>query len=153
MRRLLCWRVALTALGLLLAAGLIGGWLLLRSEAAARIVARKLEEQFGTPVQFDRLSVGVTGSSVSGLRVYERGADPTGDPFLAVGTADVDVSAIGVARGPGPSLVPVQDAHVLLRFDWKGDLRARLPSARADRGPAPHVPDQPASPHPPHASP
>src|SRR5262249_58026813 len=109
------------------------------SEAAARIVARKLEEQFGTPVQFDRLSVGVTGSSVSGLRVYERGADPTGDPFLAVGTADVDVSAIGVARGAGPSLVRLQDAHVLLRFGWEGDLVSRLPAARADGGPVPTV--------------
>src|SRR5262249_59619502 len=106
---------------------------------AARIVARKLEEQFGTPVQFDRLSVGVTGSSVSGLRVYERGADPTGDPFLAVGTADVDVSAIGVARGAGPSLVRLQDAHVLLRFDWKGNLVSRLPAAGADGGPIPTI--------------
>src|SRR5437762_2257407 len=45
MRRLLRWRVLLSILVFLLSAVLIGGWQFTRSEAAARLVSRKLEER------------------------------------------------------------------------------------------------------------
>ncbi|HKB03100.1 MAG TPA: hypothetical protein VKD90_12820, partial [Gemmataceae bacterium] len=139
MRRLFRRRIVLSAIALLLLTGLAGCWLYCHSDAAASLVARKLEEQFGTPVRVDSLSIGVSGTSATGIRVYEHGTDPTGQPFLAVGSADVDVSAVGAATGAMPSALHLRDAHVVLRFDKNGNLVTRLPAAGAHGGSVPSV--------------
>src|SRR5262245_16429689 len=123
MRRLLRWRLFLSVLVLGLSAVLIGGWQFTRSEAAAQLVCRKLEERLGTTTQFERLSVGVTNTSVSGLKIYEHGTPPESEPFVDVGEVKLDLSVLGAIRGDSPSAITFRDAHVLLRFDRKGDLK------------------------------
>jgi len=131
MRRLLRWRLLLSVFVLALSAVLIGGWQYTRSEAAAQLVSRKLEERLGTTAQFDRLSVGVTNTSVSGLKIYEHGA-PNAEPFVDVGEVKLDLSLLGAIRGESPSAITFRDAHVLLRFDRNGDLKTQLPRAGSD---------------------
>jgi hypothetical protein len=132
MRRLLRWRFLLSAFVLLLAAALVGGWQFTRSEAAARLVSQKLEERLGTTAQFERLSVGLSSTSVSGLKIYEHGTGPDAEPFVDVGEVNLGLSALGALRGDSPSTITFRDAHVVLRFDRQGDLRTQLPRAGAD---------------------
>jgi hypothetical protein len=140
MRRLLRWRIALLAAFLVLSASVFGGWLYTRSEAAARLVSRKLEERLGTAAQFDRLNVGLSQTSVSGLKVYEPGADKAAaEPFVSVNQVDLDLTALQAATGESPSAITFKDANVLLRFDRNGDLITRLPRAAADGGALPAI--------------
>jgi hypothetical protein len=132
MRRLLRWRVLLSALILLVTATLLGAWQFTRSDAAARLVSQKLEERLGTTTHFERLSVGVSSTSVTGLRIYEQGAGADAEPFVAVGEVHLGLSLIDAIRGNSPSAITFRDAHVLLRFDRNGDLLTRAPQLGAD---------------------
>src|SRR5262249_6954227 len=89
-------------------------------------------ERLGTTAQFERLSVGVTNTSVSGLKIYEHGTPPESEPFVDVGEVKLDLSLLGAIRGDSPSAITFRDAHVLLRFDRKGDLKTQLPRAGSD---------------------
>jgi hypothetical protein len=140
MRRLLRWRVALLVPFCLFAAVVLGGWLYTRSDAAAQLVSRKLQERLGTAATFDRLSVGLTSTSVSGLKVFEHGADSaSAEPLVSVDRVELDLSALAAATGESPSAITFRDAHVLLRFDRKGDLLTQFPSADSDGGGLPTV--------------
>lgn len=132
--RLFRRRNILIATGLLLIGVIGGGWLYTRSDAAARLVSRKLEERLGTTARIDKLSVGLGSTTVEGLRVYEYAAAGDADPVIAVAAVDLNVSALGAATGAMPSAVALTDARVLLRFDKKGDLLTKLPPASASTG-------------------
>jgi hypothetical protein len=138
MSRLLRWRVILPAVVLLIVAAVIGIKLYTRSDAAARMVGDKLEARLGATTKFDRLSVGLASTSLSDLRVYEPGSSLSSEPLLAAGEVDVDVGAIGAARGNDPSEIHFRDAQVLLRFNRDGDLVTRLPQA-GDGGALPNI--------------
>ena len=134
MRRLLRWRVVLLAVVLLLLAAVVGIKLYTRSDAAARMVGDRLAARLGATTRFDRLSVGLSSTSLSDMRVYEAGASPSAEPVLTAGEVDVDVGAVGAARGKDPTELHVRDARVLLRFDRNGDLVTNLPQAGGDGG-------------------
>jgi hypothetical protein len=127
MRRLLRWKVVLPTLVLLVVAAVVGVKLYSRSDAAARLVGEKLGTRLGATTRFERLSVGVSSTSLSALRVYEAGAGPASEPILKAGEVDLDVGAVGAARGMDPTEIHFRDAQVLLRFDRNGDLLTRLP--------------------------
>src|SRR5438876_397369 len=103
MRRLLRWRVIVPAILVLLVVAVVGILLFTRSAAAARMVGEKLEARLGTATKFDRLSVGVNSTTLSDLQVYEAGASAAAEPFLSAGEIDLDVGAVGAARGKDPS--------------------------------------------------
>lgn len=135
MRRLLRWRVLLLVVALVLVVGIVGVKLYTRSGFAARLVANKLEAQLGLPIRLGKLDVGLLGNtSVSDLRVYEAGAGADTEPMLAAADVDVNIGAVGAARGKQPSEIHLQDAHVLLRFTATGDLLTRLPTAGGGGG-------------------
>jgi hypothetical protein len=139
MRRLLRWRVILALTIVLVAVGVGGIWLFSRSDAAARMVSERLEARLGTTTRFERLSVGVSSTRLSELRVYEPGGSLAAEPVLAAGEVDVDVGAVGAAQGKDPTELHVRDARVLLRFDRQGDLLTRLPAAGGDGGAVPVI--------------
>jgi len=96
------------------------------------LVSQKLEERLGTTAHFERLSVGVSSTSVSGLKIYEQGAEANAEPFVAVGEVELGLSLIDALQGNSPSAIRFRDAHVLLRFDRNGDLQTQLPQLGAD---------------------
>src|SRR5262245_651261 len=132
MRRLLRWRVLVSTLIVLIALGVFGAWQFTRSQVAARLVSQRLEERLGTTAHFEQLSVGVSSTSVSGLKIYEQGTGADVEPFVAVGEVQLGLSLFGALRGDSPSAISFRDAHVLLRFDRNGDLRTQLPQLGAD---------------------
>ena len=114
MRRLLRWKVILPTLVLLVVAAVVGVKLYSRSDAAARLVGEKLGTRLGATTQFERLSVGMSSTSLSALRVYEAGAGQASEPILKAGEVDLDVGAVGAARGKDPTEIHFRDAQVLL---------------------------------------
>ena len=140
-------RTVLLTTALLLVGVAVGGWVYVRSPAAGRLVARKLEQRLGTNVQIGQLDVGIGSTSVADLRVYEYQAPTGADPVIRVGAVDLDVSAVGAAAGAMPSNVTLRDARVLLRFNKNGDLVTRLPPATASENPTAPAPS-PVSPAP-----
>ena len=141
MRRLLRWRVIVPAIVVLIAAAALGIRAYTRSGAAARMVSERLEARLGAPTKFERLAVGVSSTSLSALQVYEPGASAAAEPILKAGEVDLDVGAVGAARGQDPTEIHFRDAQVLLRFDRNGDLVTKLPQAGGDGGglPAIHI--------------
>ena len=97
MRRLLRWRLILPGLLFILTVALVGGWQFTRSKAAARLVSQKLEDRLGTTAEFDRLSVGLTSTSVSGLKIFEQGSEPNAEPFVAVGEVNLGLSVLALS--------------------------------------------------------
>ena len=75
----------------------------------------------------------MSNTSLSDLRVYEAGAGPASEPILKAGEVQLDVGAVGAARGKDPTEIHFRDAQVLLRFDRNGDLLTRLPPGRRRR--------------------
>ena len=139
MRRLLRWRVILIAAVVLVAVAIGGIWVFTRSDAAARMVSERLEARFGTTTRFERLSVGVSSTKMSELRVYEAGGSLASEPVIAAGEVEVDIGAVGAAQGKDPTELRIRDAQVLLRFDRQGELLTRLPAAGADGGTVPVI--------------
>lgn len=140
MRRLLRWRVVLSGLVLLVVAALVGIKVYTRSDAAARMVGERLEARLAAPTRFERLSVGLSSTSLTDLRVYEPGASAAAEPILAAGEVDVDVGALAAVQGKDPSEIRVRDARVLLRFNRDGDLLTKLPRSGDGGGlPAIHI--------------
>lgn len=134
MRRLFRWRVLVAAVAVLLAVAVGGVWLYSRSDAAARMVSERLEARLGVPTRFGGLSVGVSSTRMTALRIYEPGASAAAEPVLAAGEVDVDIGAVGAAQGKDPTELHFRDARVLLRFDRNGDLLTKLPDAGGDDG-------------------
>jgi hypothetical protein len=140
MHRLLQWRVLLPAVVLIAGGMLVGGWFYSRSSSAARLVSSALEDRLGLPVRFDRLLVGFSESSVQQLRVWECDCGEDKQPWITAGDVDLGLSPIKAIFGTGPSRVTIRDAHVILRFDEKGDLLTKLPQqAGAGGGETPLV--------------
>jgi hypothetical protein len=127
MRHLLRRRVAVPVI-ILFAAVFVTGWIVSRSAIAGRLVERKLEERLGTTVQFDQAAVGVMGTTVTNLRVHERGSGPDSTPFLTVGRADINVGAAGALVDKSPSTIRLRDANLLLRLNRQGQLLTRFPN-------------------------
>ena len=139
MRRLLRWQRLLPAIGILLLLAFATARFYSRSDSAARLVQEKLQARLGVTAEFDRMSVGITETSVEGLRIHEREAPPEMAPFVSVGQPDLDIASIGAIRGASPKSIRFHDAAVLLRFDRNGDLLTRLPKGGAGEGEFPTI--------------
>jgi hypothetical protein len=134
MRRLVRWRVIVPTVVLLVAAAIIGVKVYTRSDAAARLVSDKLQARLGTVAKFNNLSVGISSTNVSDLHIYEHGAGPNAEPFLAARDVELNVGAIGAASGKEPSEIHFRDVQLLLRFNRTGDLLTKLPKTAGEGG-------------------
>lgn len=139
MRRLLRRRVVVSALAIALLAAFAGAWLYTKSDAAKQSVQQELEERLGTTVRFDGLTVGLTGTTISDVRIHERDAGAESEPFVSIRDVDLDISAFGAVLDRDVKSVRLHDAHVLLRFDRQGNLLTKFPSRNGGDGELPTV--------------
>jgi AsmA-like protein len=138
MKRIL--KIALLALPVLL----IGAWLVLRlylhSSGVASQVSDQLISAYGGPVALKNVDIGLTGTTVNGLRFFEPGhEDADATPWLTVDSVNVDLSVWDLIRGDtAPKNVSVHGARVLLRLDDAGNLATRFPEQESfDKGTLP----------------
>jgi hypothetical protein len=115
-----------------LAGALAVGWIvldrLLSSERLAPLVAARLRDWLGRPVQVDRVNLGLRTSSVEDLRVFEAETSASSNPCLLVRQVQADVSLVGVLFGKAqPHDLTLDGAFCTLRFDQAGRLQTHLP--------------------------
>jgi translocation and assembly module TamB len=119
---------ALAVVVVLAGAGVLGVRNYLASPRAAAQAARAVEKAYGGPVQVQRVEVGLHGSSLEGLKLYEPGAGTDQAPWAELRDVRTDVSAWGLAAGAAaPRHLDVTRADVTLHFDKDGHLLTRLP--------------------------
>jgi hypothetical protein len=123
-------RILLIVLVVLVVAG-FAARAYLRSSRVAAQVATTLQSLYGGPVQVGTAEIGLRGSSVGGLQLFE--ADTAArSPWLTAASVDTDISLWDVVRGHAvPHRVTVGGAAVTLRFDKDGHLLTRLPTPGA----------------------
>lgn len=107
-------------------------------QAAARVAAY-LQSSLGTTVRVADVNIGLGGSSVRGLQVFEPGRD-NAPPWVTVEDTQADVSAWDLVQGrTEPHVLTLAGARVTLRFDRHGHLLTRLPSAKGGAGALPEI--------------
>jgi hypothetical protein len=124
------WLVRIAA-GILAAVVLIAGvgWLALRSSFVTSKVAARIEAATGAPVRVGALSLGLRGSSLSGLQFLEDGAPDGAPPWAVIPDVDADLSLAQLARGElSGGTVVLRNAAVTLRLDRDDNLLTRLPT-------------------------
>jgi uncharacterized protein involved in outer membrane biogenesis len=130
-------RVVLVVAVLLVVAG-VAARLYLRSGHVASQVAARLQAAYGGPVRVASADVGLTGSTVGGLELFEKSKEGklvSQQPWVTVQSVTADVSLLGVLSGNAtPGKVTLTGAAVTLRFDEEGRLVTRLPEPPSEPG-------------------
>jgi hypothetical protein len=127
---------------LVVVAGLIGiGYFALhhylRSANVAGQVATKLENYYGGDVEVGTVDIGLSGSTIQDLKLYEKkketpaknetSAEPK-RPWLDVKSLRTDVSLMALIRGVAiPTELTLDAPTVRLRFDHEGNLLTHFP--------------------------
>src|SRR5207248_2249609 len=79
------------------------------------------------------MHIGLHSSSVSQVQIYEPQAEPNAGPWAVIADVQADVPALSLLRGAAlPRALTLREVAVTLRFDPKGQLLTRLPSAAAE---------------------
>src|SRR5205085_1076416 len=117
----------------------------LRSQQVAQHVTTRLEALYGGPVHVQEVDVGLGGTTLSGLALFEEGSDVAKDtPWLKVASLSTDVSLWDLLTGDAmPKRLTLKGATLLFRFDRAGDLQTRFPCQPTGSG-VPAEPREPA---------
>jgi translocation and assembly module TamB len=129
------WKIALAVVLTGMVALAVAMVSLLNSPIAARQAARILGSKLGARVEIDAVSVGLSGTTVTGVRVFEPGALPDAIPLLKVASIEADTSLGSLATGAVmPHSVVIRDPALRLRFAADGRLATRFPHATGGGG-------------------
>ena len=129
------WKIALAVVLTGMVALAVAMVSLLNSPIAARQAARILGSKLGARVEIDAVSVGLSGTTVTGVRVFEPGALPDAIPLLKVALIEADTSLGSLATGAVmPHSVVIRDPALRLRFAADGRLATRFPHATGGGG-------------------
>ncbi|HJZ54342.1 MAG TPA: hypothetical protein VKE74_05265 [Gemmataceae bacterium] len=134
------WKIVLAVVLTGMIILVVGAVILLNSSLVARKAARILSDKLGARVEIDAVSVGLSGTTVTGVRVFEPGAPPGAVPLLAVQAVEADVSLCSLVTGRiTPRSVVIRNPAVRLRFAADGQLATRFPhpSGAGDGGAVP----------------
>lgn len=124
------WKTSLITLALIVAAAWAALRIYLHSSGVAAQVASQIEALYGGPVSIEKVDIGFTSTTLSGLKLFEPGSETnSASPWLTAQSVTVDVPLWRLAEGDiAPTRVVVKGATVLLRFNDAGDLVTRLPN-------------------------
>lgn len=123
------WLIRIS-IGLVVLIGLlvVAGWFVLRSSLVTNQVAARIQEATGAPVRVEAASVGLRGTSLSGLQFLEDGAPEGSPPWATIPDVEADLSVPQLARGElSGGTVVLRNATVTLRLDRDDRLLTRLP--------------------------
>jgi hypothetical protein len=113
----------------------VAAWFYLSSDSAANRVAARLQELLGGTARVQKADLGVLGgSTLSGIQVYQPDAAPGDKPWIQVGGATADASALSLVCGKLPANVYLHNPQVILQFDQDNHLVTQLPVLRPRPG-------------------
>lgn len=107
----------------------VGVGIYLNADAGKSMVARKVEQQIGMPVEVTQVRVGLLTSTI-GLKVFDPAApDPSKAEVFAVDNADADISLFGIATGTiAPKKVTLSGVNLQLHVGADGKVITTLPT-------------------------
>jgi translocation and assembly module TamB len=107
----------------------------LRSSNLASRVASQLAAVYGGPVAVEAVEVGLRGSSLQGLKLFEEGDTSSSRPWLTAADIETDYSLWSYLKGKSlPEKLKITGAAVTLRFDRSGHSLTRFPKQKAAAG-------------------
>ncbi|HEV3262578.1 MAG TPA: AsmA-like C-terminal region-containing protein [Gemmataceae bacterium] len=112
-------------------------YLLSRRVGAA--VAERLEAAYGGRVEVGDVDVGLGGTDIHDLTLYEEGNGAGEEPWAVIKEVRANVSILDLLGGAEPGELTLDGAAVTLRFDRDGRLLTRLPTSRGATGELPAV--------------
>jgi hypothetical protein len=106
----------------------------------AGMVAERLEAAYGGHVEIRAANIGLTGSDMADLRLYEVGAESGTPPWMTVERVRTDLSAWNVLCGERkPRTLTLEGAALTLRLDEAGHLLSSLPKPGAQKESLPRL--------------
>lgn len=142
MRRI-CTRLGLTLLVLIVAglAAVVIARHLVASRQVADQVAASLETLSGAPVEVGAVDIGVDGSVVRGLKLFETATTVSlAIPWAVVNEVQADTALWSLLSGETtPRKLTLSGAAVTLNFDADGNLLTRLPAGVEARSALPDI--------------
>jgi hypothetical protein len=137
-RRRRRWPIVLLLTAVLL---LIGVRLFLSSSYVAGRAAASLEKLYGGTVRVGGADIGLGGTVLTGVELFEKNDGPQQQPWLTVDRLETDLSLGDVLGGRDPTRVVLKGVTVRLRFDADGRLLTRLPAPAQSSGGTGRLPE------------
>jgi uncharacterized protein involved in outer membrane biogenesis len=136
MRRFIRYTLLLVTV-VVVACGLLQHWLARRVKEQ---VVAALEKVYGGPVRLRHAHLGVNGTALYGLELFEEG-DPNGQPWLRIDRINADITLAGALSGNvQPGELRLSGADLTLRFNDQGHLLTRWPAPLGDNQDQPRLP-------------
>jgi translocation and assembly module TamB len=125
-------RFLIVLLTLLIVAGIL--WWLARiylsSPHIATQVASRLQEAYGAPVQLGEANIGLRGSTLHKVQLFEPSDSSAKEPWLVIEHAEADIPLWDLIKnGALPSQLTLTGVAITLRFDEAGQLLTHLPTS------------------------
>jgi translocation and assembly module TamB len=110
----------------------VGGFVLARRVLASQYVADQVAERlsavYGGSLEVGQADIGLQGSALRGLKLYEADREPSQAPWIAVEDVRADVSLWDLLGGKTePHELTLSGADIILRFDAAGHMLTRFP--------------------------
>jgi translocation and assembly module TamB len=125
-------RLLIILLGVFVVAGVLW-WVARIYLSSSRItaqVASRLQAAYGAPVQVREARIGVRGSSLHDLQIFEANASSGEAPWLVIERAEADILLWDLIQsGALPSQLTLSGVSIKLRFDKAGHLLTHIPTA------------------------
>ncbi|VTS07000.1 AsmA-like C-terminal region-containing protein [Tuwongella immobilis] len=126
----------------LLAIGWAGLQLYLRSDGARQMASATLQKVLGTPVELDRVGLGLGSVSLHNVRLPQPANESAS--LVQIGTLSANLGLFDLLSGAQPTVVTLANAQVHLRLNADGDLVSPLPELKpesdgAAAGPLPAI--------------
>jgi translocation and assembly module TamB len=113
----------------------IAGYLYLRSQRVKDQVTAQLQAAYGGSVHVEGVDIGLNSSALSGVKLFEKGKEPSQPPWASVESIHADVSLFALLHGDStPHNLTLTGADITLRFGKDGKLLTALPTG-ASAGP------------------
>jgi hypothetical protein len=127
MKRVL--KISLVILAGIVIATWIGLKIYLRSSGVREQVEAQLGAAYGGPASIDAVDIGLWGTTIDGMKLFEPGDDPVrAAPLVAARSVTLDEPLWNLARGAiAPTRVHVNGGKVLVRFNRAGEVVTRFP--------------------------
>jgi translocation and assembly module TamB len=115
-------------------------WSYLSSQRITAKVASRLQAAYGAPVQVQHAEIGVGGSSLQDVQLFESHASAQEPPWLVINNVQANIPFWALIKtGALPSRLTLNGVAITLRFDKDGRLLTRIPISGSKRETLPDI--------------
>jgi hypothetical protein len=109
------------------------GRMYLSSQHITAQVASRLQAAYGGPVQLEQAMIGVRGSSLHHVQLFELKGSSAEPPWLVIENAEASIPLWDLIKtGALPSQLTLTGVTITLRFDKNGHLLTHIPISESN---------------------